>query len=243
MKFKTLILTAMVSLALAGCDAKDKTPTTHTDSNPPAANVKSSSSTALATTSSSVDKTPSTPVKQVSAEEAIKNIDKNTFSFSTGNPTEDYTKKLFVFFDPQCPHCAKLWENFQDPSLKDVNVVWIPVAVINEKSQDQGASLLTSNDPVSLLKEHESLMVDKKFDEANAKFDALTKGISKAKEEDVLQNTQLFMKTGATGVPLILKLSKDKTTIVGAPGELSVPLLNSLINEQNQFARKTVEKK
>lgn len=219
MKFKTLMIATMVSLALTACDSNDKkSPTVN-------ANIQQQSQ--------------SSSTKQVSSEDAIKNnIEKGTFHFSTGKETQDYTKKLFIFFDPQCPHCSNLWKNLQDESLKDINVVWIPVAVLNEKSESQSAALLSAKDPVALFDEHEKLMSQNKFDEANSKLADVAKSNSKESDAQIAQNTKMFMTTSATGVPLVLKLSNDKQKVLGAPGELSVSLLNDLVKEQNQFAQK-----
>ena len=217
MKFKNLIIATIVSLALTACDSNDtKSPTTN-------ANLQNQSKSA----------------QPVSSEEAIKNnIEKGTFHFSTGKHTEDYTKKLFIFFDPQCVHCSNLWKNLQDESLKDINVIWIPVAVLNEKSAPQSASLLSAKEPVVLFDEHERLMSQNKVNEANLKLAEIAKNNSKQSETELGQNTKIFMSTGATGVPLVLKLSNDKQKVLGAPGELSVSLLNDLVKEQNQFAPK-----
>jgi len=218
MKFKTLLLTAMMSLALAACDDKSK------NSTPP----------------SVPDIQKQAPeVKKVSSEEAVKiNIEKNTFNFTTGKETNDYSKKLFVFFDPQCPHCSTLWKNLQDESLKDFNVVWIPVAVLNEKSVPQAASILSASNPVALFSEHEALISQNKIDEANQKLAALEKSNTKEINEKIAKNTKVFLSTGASGVPLTLKLSNNKERLLGAPGELSVTLLKNLVNEQNEFAQK-----
>ena len=51
------------------------------------------------------------------------------------------TRVIYVFFDPQCPHCAALWENIK-PLKSQVRLVWIPVGLIGEKSVAQGAAIL-----------------------------------------------------------------------------------------------------
>ena len=43
------------------------------------------------------------------------------------------TRVLYVFFDPQCPHCGRLWETAK-PLLGQIRVVWVPVAFITAKS-------------------------------------------------------------------------------------------------------------
>ena len=37
---------------------------------------------------------------------------------------------VYVFFDPQCPHCAELWESAR-PLKAQARFVWIPVGLLN----------------------------------------------------------------------------------------------------------------
>ena len=48
---------------------------------------------------------------------------------------------VYVFFDPQCPHCGRMWEASL-PLQKKAKFVWIPVSLLNASSGPQGAALL-----------------------------------------------------------------------------------------------------
>ena len=48
-------------------------------------------------------------------------------------------KTVYVFFDPQCPHCGRLWEASK-PIADKLRMVWIPVAILNQNSAPQGTA-------------------------------------------------------------------------------------------------------
>jgi hypothetical protein len=62
---------------------------------------------------------------------------------------------VYVLFDPQCPHCAHLWEASQ-PLLKQARFVWLPVSILNAKSLPQGAAILGASDPAAAMAAHET---------------------------------------------------------------------------------------
>jgi thiol:disulfide interchange protein DsbG len=64
-------------------------------------------------------------------------------------------KVLYVLFDPQCPHCGHLWETSK-PLVKDIRIVWMPVAFMGPKSAPQGAAILAAADPVATMNAHEA---------------------------------------------------------------------------------------
>jgi len=64
---------------------------------------------------------------------------------------------LYVFFDPQCPHCGHLWETTK-PLLGQIRVVWMPVAFMSAKSAPQGAAILSAENPGSAMDAHEALL-------------------------------------------------------------------------------------
>lgn len=67
------------------------------------------------------------------------------------------SRELRVFFDPQCPHCARLWLSSK-PLLDRVRAVWMPVAFIAERSAAQGAALLAAADPLAAMDAHEAAL-------------------------------------------------------------------------------------
>jgi thiol:disulfide interchange protein DsbG len=67
-------------------------------------------------------------------------------------------KVLYVLFDPQCPHCAHLWETSK-PLVGQIRVVWMPVAFIGPKSAPQGAAILAAADPAAAMNAHEARLI------------------------------------------------------------------------------------
>jgi protein-disulfide isomerase len=89
-------------------------------------------------------------------EEALERID----GFFVGERTGKSSKPdAYVLFDPQCSYCGAQWRNFE-PLQSQVLVKWIPVAVLNEKSEGQAAMLVQSEDPAALMAEHLAAFAD-----------------------------------------------------------------------------------
>jgi thiol:disulfide interchange protein DsbG len=121
--------------------------------------------------------------------------------FSTGALMAANT--AYVFFDPQCPHCAHLW-NAAKPLHGKLKMVWMPVALLGASSAPQGATILTAPAPADAMEENESLVLQRKGGiTANRSLppDALDK---------VNANTELFKRLGADSVPyLVFKNAKS----------------------------------
>ncbi len=56
------------------------------------------------------------------------------------------TPSLYVFFDPNCPFSAKLWQRqVGGKPFADVPAVWIPVTYLEQSSLGKGAALLRAS--------------------------------------------------------------------------------------------------
>lgn len=125
---------------------------------------------------------------------------------------------VYVLFDPQCPHCARLWEA-SVPLHNKVKFVWIPVAFINAKSAPQGAALLSAANPTELMAAHEKSML------------AGTGGISASASIPselalaIKNNTQLFNSLGVESVPYMLAKNLRTGELVTHNGALASPAL------------------
>lgn len=103
----------------------------------------------------------------------------------------------YVFFDPQCPHCAELWANAQ-PLYNQIKMKWMPVAFINAKSKTQAGMLLEAQNPVELMTKYESQM-------AASKNSNVLDGSPRSETlEAVERNTEAWKNSGAQSVPTIL---------------------------------------
>jgi thiol:disulfide interchange protein DsbG len=120
---------------------------------------------------------------------------------------------VYVLFDPQCPHCARLW-NAAQPLQNTMKFVWMPVSILGAKSLPQGAALLQASDPVAAMTAHEqSLLAGQGGMSASASVpDDITAAIK--------TNTQLLDNLGATSVPYIVARHARTGAVVTHAGAL-----------------------
>lgn len=141
---------------------------------------------------------------------SIEAIEQKAKGFNVGSTMA--ARVVYVFFDPQCPHCAALWENVK-PLKAQARFVWIPVALLGDKSIPQGAAILGAPDPVT------------KMDENEASVRAHTGGVAAVGVDDKLKeavkgNTALFTAFGFGGVPTIVGKHAQTGGVVTIDGAL-----------------------
>lgn len=139
--------------------------------------------------------------------------------FDTGN--KDAKRKVFVFFDAQCPHCAALW-NAHKPLQQHALFRWIPVGVLNRASVMQGSTILGAKDPAVAMDEHETLM-QKRRGGITANPEAADKFSDKIKEQ-----TKALQDVGARSVPFMAYLN-EKGEGVSAMGSMQTPILAAFL--------------
>lgn len=118
---------------------------------------------------------------------------------------------VYVLFDPQCPHCARLWQA-SVPLHDSVKFVWLPVAIMNAKSAPQGAAIMTASNPLQAMSEHEaSLLADNGGTAASA-------DIAPDVAAAIQTNTALLERLGATSVPHIVARHQRSGQVVMQAG-------------------------
>jgi thiol:disulfide interchange protein DsbG len=122
------------------------------------------------------------------------------------------TRTVYVFFDPQCPHCAVLWQSAR-PLKPQARFVWIPVALLNDKSAPQGAALLSAGDPQSTMDQHEASITAKQ-----GGIGAM--GVTDEQKAWVQQNTKLFNRFGFGSVPTVVAKHAQSGELVTIEGAL-----------------------
>jgi thiol:disulfide interchange protein DsbG len=153
-------------------------------------------------------KGPSTPV-------TLEAIESGAKGFNVGSTMS--TRTIYVFFDPQCPHCAALWEAAR-PLKPQARFVWIPVALINDKSAPQGAAILSASDPVAMMDQHEVSM-------RNKQGGVGAMGVSDAQKDIVKRNTELMNKFGFGGVPTVVAKHAQSGQLVTLEGSMPTAML------------------
>ncbi|MBL0920300.1 MAG: thioredoxin fold domain-containing protein [Hydrogenophaga sp.] len=104
---------------------------------------------------------------------------------------------VYVLFDPQCPHCAHLWEASQ-PLLRQARFVWLPVAMLNAKSLPQGAAILTAAKPAEAMDAHEKSLI------AGQGGTSASASVPDDVKAAIEHNTALLNRLGAEAVPFIV---------------------------------------
>lgn len=125
---------------------------------------------------------------------------------------------VYVMFDPQCPHCGRLWEAAV-PLHGKVKFVWVPVAFINAKSAPQGAALMSAVNPAELMAAHEQSIL------AGTGGTAASASIPSELAKAIENNTRLFNSLGAESVPLILAKNLRSGQVVTHNGALPTAAL------------------
>ena len=167
------------------------------------------------TTTPSAHQASATPV-------SIAAIQAEAKGFSVGVPMSART--VYVFFDPQCPHCTILWEAAK-PLKNQIRFLWIPVGILNASSTAQGATILAMPDPEAAMDAHEASMT------------AQSGGISASRDIDpskaaVTQNTQLMTRFGFASIPTIVATQAQTGALITHEGAMSTTALASFLGLQ-----------
>ncbi|HVE54187.1 MAG TPA: thioredoxin fold domain-containing protein, partial [Ramlibacter sp.] len=127
------------------------------------------------------------------------------------------TRVAYVFFDPQCPHCAALWEAAR-PLRSQARFVWVPVSLLNDKSAPQGAAILSAPDPVAAMDQHE-----KSLRGQQGGISAM--GVADAQKDAVRKNTELFNRFGFGSVPTVVGKHAQNGQLVTIEGSVATAVL------------------
>ena len=160
-------------------------------------------------------KPQATPVSTAAIEAQAK-------GFVLGSPMS--VRTVYVFFDPQCPHCSALWRAAK-PLRSQAKFVWIPVGLLNKSSEAQGAALLSAKDPVALMDEHEASMAAQKGGISGM-------GDFDPQKEMVRKNTALMTSFGFASVPSVVGTHATTGALVTREGSMPTADLAALLGLQ-----------
>ena len=156
---------------------------------------------------------PAVPAKQEVSVEAVAAQAKG---FAVGALMSSNT--VYVFFDPQCPHCGHLWQA-SAPLQKKVKFVWIPVGWINATSTAQAAALLSAANPAALMSEHEASLL------AGTGGISASSSIAPEVEQAIKKNTAMLNSFGAESVPFIVAKNLKTGQTVSRDGAMETVAL------------------
>ncbi|CAN5570575.1 hypothetical protein BH11PSE7_BH11PSE7_25600 [soil metagenome] len=158
---------------------------------------------------------------------SIEAIAAEAHGFTVGAPMSART--VYVFFDPQCPHCAALWDEAK-PLKSQARFVWIPVGLLNGDSATQGAAILASADPVAAMDMHEASMRAK-----NGGIKA--SGDITVQKAQIETNTKLLDRYQFSSVPTIVATHAQTGAVVVKEGALPTAELAAALGLQPPAAK------
>lgn len=142
--------------------------------------------------------------------------------FTVGSPMS--ARAVYVFFDPQCSHCAALWEAAK-PLKTQAKFIWIPISFGPGASAGQGATLLAAQDPSVAMDAHEASM--------RAGQGGISAGRDiEAQRAMVTKNTELMNRFGFNSVPVIVAKHALTGELVTQEGTSSTAALANFLGLQ-----------
>jgi thiol:disulfide interchange protein DsbG len=133
-------------------------------------------------------------------------------------------RTVYVFFDPQCPHCRVLWEEAK-PLKSQAKFVWIPVGLLNASSTAQGAAILAAPDPAAAMDAHEASMKEQKGG-------ITATGNLDAQKAMVEANSKLMNRFQFQGVPTIVGKNAVTGDLVVKEGSMTTAALAAALGLQ-----------
>jgi thiol:disulfide interchange protein DsbG len=156
----------------------------------------------------------STPAQRYAA------LVKGARGISIGPKVSDYT--VFVMFDPQCLHCARLWE--ESKGLTDtIKFVWVPVNFFDGNSKDQSALLLGSKSPREDM--------DRVLSSVAARMESTPAqdAVSPELEASIKSNTDLINRFHVLAVPYVVARNQTTSEYVARQGGMSREMLKRFL--------------
>lgn len=172
---------------------------------------------ALAACSKQDSASPAAPAATpIAPAQALETLAKEGKGFTVGSVMSANT--VYVLFDPQCPHCAHLWQS-SIPLQNRVKFIWLPVALLNAKSLPQGAAILTAANPTETMNTHERELL------ANSGGISASASIAPEVEAAIKNNTALLDRMGATSVPFVVARHQGSGQVVTQAGSMGTEAL------------------
>jgi thiol:disulfide interchange protein DsbG len=135
----------------------------------------------------------------------------------------------YILFDPQCSHCARLWQNAK-PLQADVLVKWIPVGILNRTSVIQSAMLLEAADPVAMMSKNEATFL------TTNRPSKVTTEVKLETIRLVEANSGLLEKLKAQAVPTIVYRDHTSRAPIVTSGALPTEMLADLFKASKRTA-------
>ena len=128
----------------------------------------------------------------------------------------------YVLFDPQCPHCGRLWEASL-PLHNTMKFVWVPISFGSPKSMPQGAALLSAANPLEAMNAHEKSLL------GGSGGMAASSDVPKEMREAIEANTKLLTSLGVDSVPFLIGKNRQTGSLITHTGAMDTAALAQLL--------------
>ncbi len=128
----------------------------------------------------------------------------------------------YVLFDPQCPHCGRLWEAAR-PLHNTMKFVWVPISFGSPKSLPQGAALLASAQPLEDMNAHEKSLL------SGSGGMAASSNVPDDLRQAIEANTQLLNSLGVDSVPFLIGKNRQTGAMITHTGAMDTAALSKLL--------------
>ena len=162
--------------------------------------------------------TPAQPAKTPAQQYAA--LAKEAKGISIGPGVSDYT--VFVMFDPQCLHCARLWEESK-ALTGTVKFVWVPVKFLDGSDKSQSALLLGSSTPVEDMDRLMSSVL------ARTTSTSPQEAVPPYLEASIKSNTELINRFHVLAVPYVVARNQTTSEYVARQGGMSNEMLKRFL--------------
>lgn len=128
----------------------------------------------------------------------------------------------YVLFDPQCPHCGRLWEAAL-PLHNTMKFVWVPISFGSPKSLPQGAALLAAAQPLEAMNAHEKSLL------SGGGGMAASSNVPDDLRQAIETNTQILNSLGVDSVPFLIGKNRQTGATITHTGAMDTAALSQLL--------------
>lgn len=129
---------------------------------------------------------------------------------------------IYVYFDPNCPYCRRVYDDLRTQvEFGDVELRWIPIAVLTTTSLGKAAAILEAKNPTEALRNNEEHFSTETGSLGGIEEELLPRKDTLARLE---RNLDLLRRSGRDNVPALLfrNTRHQARFIVGAPPQDSL---------------------
>lgn len=157
--------------------------------------------------------------------DVFSDFEKNAYYIST-NPKGDSKGVMYVFFEPFCHWCAKMFDQIEPvvAASKDLEIRWVPVSFLSAQSPSVVEYLTHAKSPYQALVEHEHLHAQ------HLKLNTMT---PTAKTRAMLKKNSSFMKQfHLNGTPGIVYVLNGKARTTGYNEQKLSELIHTIVSQK-----------